>query len=323
MASLPSHASSQRRFPELSAESPSQNHSQSQSPSDHFDLNRPQTTLEPSASEVELQQDNIAPEPAEELYRCWICQQDSSEDAPGALWRRPCPCSLTAHDECLLEWITAEEAPRPGDLATTRRIVCPQCHAEIQIERPRDYLVLAVDSVRQVSRALILPAALSSLVACFYSGFLIYGINTLGLIMGREEAYRIMALPGTRDLRALHLMPQENNSRTLQRASQFLRRLSMSVDPFFPSMDWMPHWKLFVGLPLIAPSLVLSRTRLAEPYLTLVPLTVRQAINLWIQPANSWVVRPLPSFRLSQSSAMATITCNRICSSPRAPCLVQ
>lgn len=75
-----------------------------------------------------------------EPRRCWICQLDDTEDTPeSTAWRKPCPCSLEAHDECLLEWISAEEAPKKGELAHSKRIKCPQCSHEIMLERPRNY----------------------------------------------------------------------------------------------------------------------------------------------------------------------------------------
>jgi hypothetical protein len=101
-----------------------------------------------------------------------------------------------------------------------------------------------------------------------------YGINTLQMVFGHDEAYRMMALAGTRNLQIVNQVQPEHTMRALQVISRLLRRASMSLDPFLPSVDLMAHWKLFVGLPLIAPSLVLSRTRLAEPFFTIVPVTV-------------------------------------------------
>lgn len=267
---------SQRRSVQEQATGPHpQQTPETEQSSDSFVINPPSNLNMEEASIPAVQEQQAQDLPKQEVSRCWICQQDSTEDTPGTEWRTPCPCSLTAHDSCLLEWIIAEEAPRPGELAATRRIVCPQCHAEIKIERPRDYLVLATESVQRAARSLVIPAALSSLFACFYSGFLMYGINTLQMIFGHDEAYRIIAHAGASRLQVLHRIQPDPNSQALHIASRLLRRVSMSFDPFLPSTDLMAHWKLFVGLPLIAPSLVLSRTTLAEPFFTIVPVTVR------------------------------------------------
>jgi midasin (ATPase involved in ribosome maturation) len=102
-----------------------------------------------------------------------------------------------------------------------------------------------------------------------------YGINTLQMVFGRDEAYQIIALWGTRDLQVANQIQPDQSVLNLHTVSRFLRRVSMSFDPFLPSADFIPHWKLFVGLPLIAPSLILSRTRLAEPFFATIPVTVR------------------------------------------------
>lgn len=274
MTSIPSQASRRRSSLEQTAEPlPQGPSSQPESSPETFILNTQPVSSEPTSSDIPLHQPPQTP--TQEPRRCWICQQDSTEDPPDTEWRNPCPCSLTAHEQCLLEWITSEEAPRPGELASTRHIVCPQCHTEIQIERPRDYLVLTVEGIQRVAKVLILPTALSSVFACFYSGFLMYGINTLQMVFGRDEAYQIIALWGTRDLQVANQIQPDQSGLSLHTVSRFLRRVSMSFDPFLPSADFIPHWKLFVGLPLIAPSLILSRTRLAEPFFATIPVTVR------------------------------------------------
>jgi len=72
-----------------------------------------QQSAEPSATETTP----LAPEAcAEELERCWICQMDASEDEVPREWLNPCSCSLTAHNDCLLEWVSSEEAPRNGGI---------------------------------------------------------------------------------------------------------------------------------------------------------------------------------------------------------------
>ncbi|GAO47684.1 hypothetical protein SAICODRAFT_10421 [Saitoella complicata NRRL Y-17804] len=72
---------------------------------------------------------NLArPEPPR---RCWICLVDETEGAPdGApstlVWKKPCTCSLVAHEHCLLNWISIQESDARSDKAT-----CPQCRQPI------------------------------------------------------------------------------------------------------------------------------------------------------------------------------------------------
>jgi hypothetical protein len=276
MASLPSQTSWRRSSPSEQSlsepiETPSDSSScQPESSSQSFILNNPNMAQLPDSSNVEKAP---APEPpasqppTQEIRTCWICQQDSGDDTPGQQWRRPCPCSLTAHDECLLEWISSEEAPRPGDIATARQIKCPQCQAPIKIERPRDYLVLTTGKIQFIAKSLVAPTAVSAFLGCFYSGFLVYGVNTLHVVFGAEEAARIMA-PSPYDMGIL-------NAFKMRAGSHAVRKIFKIMDPFLPSVDSLPNWKLFVGLPLIAPSLVLLRTTVADKLFTVLPITVR------------------------------------------------
>lgn len=274
MASLPSHTSWRRASPSeptvpetisTTSSVPAQDSPSSES----YVLNRPQDA-EPSgifATEgSSLSPGPANPPPTTEVKTCWICQQESSDDVPGQEWRSPCPCSLTAHNECLLEWITSEEAPKPGDIATTHIIKCPQCQAPIRIERPRDYLVLAAEKVQSLARTFVVPTAISAFLGCFYSGFLVYGVNTLHVVFGAEEAARIMA-PDL-FIRAL-------DEERLPMLSKIFPIIFKATDPFFPALEFPLQWKLFVGLPLIGPSLILSRTTLADKAFSLLPITVR------------------------------------------------
>ena len=228
-----------------------------------FVLNNSQTPTTSSAQVQDSTATSAQPQ-KEDAPTCWICQQDASDDTPeSSEWRRPCPCSLTAHDECLLEWITSNEAPKPGEMATPQNVVCPVCQAPIKIERPRDYLVMLVDMIQRVAKGLILPTALSAFIGCFYSGFLMYGLNTMDLIFGQLEARR-MLMPSPLDLRA----------RNLAENSSFWRgifRFFKLSDPFMPLI---PGLKLCLGLPLIAPSLILARTRLADRLFAILPISV-------------------------------------------------
>lgn len=238
----------------------------SESSNPDFVLNNNRAPAISSASQAEEQTPaSPPPAPEPEVPTCWICQQDATDDTPeNSVWRRPCPCSLTAHDECLLEWITSQEAPKPGEMATTQKIVCPVCQAPIKIERPRDFLVMIADLIQKCAKTLVVPSALSALIGCFYSGFLVYGVNTMYLVFGQDEARRLL-MPSAQDLRA----------RAIIEDSGFwgaIFRFFKLSDPFLPTL---PGLKLFLGLPMIAPALVLSRTKLADQIFAILPISVR------------------------------------------------
>lgn len=272
MASLPSQASwrrssSSQQTNSESIETSSNNRSQPASSFEPFSLNTPQESEAFSTFANEASPMPASSPPTTEVRTCWICQQDSTDDTPGQEWRSPCPCSLTAHNECLLEWITSEEAPKPGDIQTTHVIKCPQCQAPIKIQRPRDFLVQAAGAVQSLAKIFVVPTAASALVGCFYSGFLVYGVNTLHVVFGSREAARLMT-PSPRYLRFW-------GDERLSILTKVVPTILKNLDPFFPSLESQFNWKLFVGLPLIAPALVLLRTTVADKFFSVIPVTVR------------------------------------------------
>lgn len=196
---------------------------------------------------------------------CWICQQDETEDETPMVWRAPCPCSLTAHDECLLEWITAQETMKKDEGNYNAPIQCPQCQTTIIVERPHDYIVQAYAALFGVVKACVIPTALSGLLGCVYSGFLVYGVNTVQLVFGHAEAQDMLA----------NMYPRPSLSSQWLRLTRETLRLSLTAfDPFFPEIQTNSDWRIFAGLPLIGPSLILLRTRFGNRGLSLPLLLV-------------------------------------------------
>lgn len=129
------------------------------------------------------------------IKKCWICICDSTEDDPSIppKWRSPCTCNLTAHEDCLLDWVADLENPanRKRDPPPSK-ILCPQCKSEIKIARPRNYVV---DSVRAFDRAvgrLVLPGLGLSLFGTIWTGFCIHGISAVHIVFGQNEARMIL-----------------------------------------------------------------------------------------------------------------------------------
>ncbi|KUJ07485.1 uncharacterized protein LY89DRAFT_536616, partial [Mollisia scopiformis] len=188
-----------------------------------------------------------------EVRTCWICQQDDTEDTPeNNVWRTPCPCSLTAHDSCLLEWIANEEAPKPGELAHNHKIVCPQCQAQINIQRPRDYLVAVVENIQWAAKWAMVPAATSATIGFAYSGLLVYGMNAMTLVFGAEETQEILR-NGFREADPGPMGPY----------LPLIRSGLRVMDPFLPVME-NSNPTLYYAVPLIAPALILFRTKVAD-----------------------------------------------------------
>ncbi|GAB7361972.1 hypothetical protein MBLNU230_g2009t1 [Neophaeotheca triangularis] len=226
----------------------------------------PQTASDPPPTQ------SAPPSTEDQTKKCWICFADSSEDPAtgGSPWRSPCPCALTAHETCLLDWIADLEAPNNSTPrnANNRRgllsqppILCPQCKNEIKLARPRDYIVDAVRGFERAVQRSITPSALGALAMALHQISVRHGVYAIYAVFGAEDGTRIlrplvdMAMQAPLELDAGALGPGEL-SRELGR--YYARRLS--------------HWRLYMGLPLISPMLVLSRTALADYVLPALPV---------------------------------------------------
>lgn len=201
-----------------------------------------------------------------EPRHCWICLQDEGEDTLNTSeWKSPCPCNLRAHEECLLEWITDLEATntRLGHIPTTA-ILCPQCKSQIRVQRPQDILVILTDLVRRVGRVLLVPAGISAVIGCLYSGSMVYGLNAIHLVFGTPAAHQLLG-NASGAISATTFWDRNWYDR--------LVRLFRATDPFLPVIG-PGNWHVWLSLPFVAPGLVLSRTSLADPIFSILPVGV-------------------------------------------------
>ncbi|KAJ5808220.1 Zinc finger RING-CH-type [Penicillium riverlandense] len=188
-------------------------------------------SLAPSANKSLSRSTHAIDEPR----KCWICYTDETEDSPlNSEWRSPCPCALTAHEACLLDWLADLENPqsrkRNGGGAT--KMVCPQCKTEIVVTRPRSYMVDTLRLMERVAGRLVLPGMVFTVAGTVWAGCCAHGIYSMYLVFGTEEAKQI---------------------------------LEDSVEG-----PWNPGLNL--GLPLIPLVLIFSRTRYAEGLLPAIPV---------------------------------------------------
>jgi hypothetical protein len=202
-----------------------------------------------------------ADEPDSPVKKCWICFSDSNEDTPETSpWRDPCPCALVAHEECLLDWIADMEAPKNSRnrSLTLPQITCPQCKSEIKLARPRNYIVDVARGLERLGSRMVWPGALTLLSGLIVQGNFALGMHTVYRIFGAQDGFRILR-PLMRQMVAppidLDLPPRLILARVLYKFSQHLR-----------------HWRLYIGVPLITPLLVLSRTALADSVLPALPV---------------------------------------------------
>lgn len=202
-----------------------------------------------------------ADDPDSDVKKCWICFSDSTEDTPETSpWRDPCPCALVAHEECLLDWIADSENTKNSRNRSFAppQITCPQCKSEIKLARPRNYIVDVTKGLERLGSRVVWPGAISLLGGLIIKGNFALGVHTIYRIFGAQDGYRILR-PLLRDMVTppldFDLPPRVIASSILYKFVQHAR-----------------HWRLYVGVPLITPLLVLSRTSLADSVLPALPV---------------------------------------------------
>lgn len=205
-------------------------------------LNKPSSSSEGQHTKTAAEASNKSLDPVSntldlsdsEPRKCWICYTDETEDSPlNAEWRSPCPCALTAHEACLLDWLADMENPRSRRRnGRPSKMLCPQCKSEIVVSRPRSYIIDVVRLVERLAGRLVLPGVVFTLAGTVWAGCCAHGVYSMYFVFGTEEARRI----------------------------------------FEESLDgsWSPSLNL--GLPLIPLVLIFSRTRYAEGLLPAIPV---------------------------------------------------
>ncbi|KAK0627279.1 hypothetical protein B0T14DRAFT_512336 [Immersiella caudata] len=136
----------------------------------------------------------IVPAPiatADTQHVCFICLQTDA-DAPNGPWVHACPCSLEAHEKCMLQWIAEmETTPRTStNSQSSQGLRCPACRARIRVEEPRDSVV-AFYNAFQRTYGRISPMILLTIVS---GGTMVgsawYGWNALSVFAGSHAARR-------------------------------------------------------------------------------------------------------------------------------------
>lgn len=141
------------------------------------------------------------------------------------------------------------------------QILCPQCKSEIHLARPKDYAVEAFRAVERVGARLITPGALMVLGTAAYRSCMVHGMQSIYAVFGAEDGYRILRPI----VRAWARPPLELNLDNMP--PHVVQRILWEH-----IKDHLSHWRLYVGLPLITPMLVLSRTSLADSILPVLPI---------------------------------------------------
>jgi hypothetical protein len=173
-------------------------------------------------------------------HECFICLFNDAE-TPGRAWVNPCPCTLEAHEDCMLRWVAETEQSR----RTSKNVLrCPACNARIGVDEPYDVVVHLRDRLhRTYSRAT--PAILAFM--------LMSGAGAASSYYGVIAA-RMFAGPGVMQWLGL---PQ-----------------LMHANPQVPWWRWRAAWMFsfkFWTLSLIAPALAIQRALPSLGSLFLIP----------------------------------------------------
>ncbi|KND87493.1 E3 ubiquitin-protein ligase MARCH5, partial [Tolypocladium ophioglossoides CBS 100239] len=126
-----------------------------------------------------------AARPPDAPRRCFICLTDEDTSDPPGSWVDPCPCTLEAHQDCMLSWVTdCERSNKP--------LQCPVCRSAIELEAPWDFVVAATDAVhRRFTRAspLVLFTGVSMGVQFSLQ---MYGAMALWTFAGKDTLLRFV-----------------------------------------------------------------------------------------------------------------------------------
>ena len=121
--------------------------------------------------------------------RCFICLTDQDTSEPDSAWVNPCPCTLEAHHDCMLSWVT--DCERTG-----KELICPVCKYHITMEGPWDPVVAFEGALRKrFSRASPYILCTAVFVGVNFS-LQMYGATAMSMFVGREQTLRFLVSGG-------------------------------------------------------------------------------------------------------------------------------
>ena len=175
---------------------------------------------------------------------CFICLLNDTE-TPDAKWVNPCPCTLEAHEDCMLRWVAETDQSASRSKGGLR---CPACNSRIRVDEPFDSFVFLRDRLhRAYSRTS--PLILLMLVASGgVAGSGWYGLTASHVFAGPDATGRWLGLQSLSGRRA-----------------------------DVPVWRWLPFWKLNAkiwALSLIGPGLTICRALPPLGNLVMVPASL-------------------------------------------------
>lgn len=147
----------------------------------------PRSVSPPSIPAAALEAIN-APRAPDAPRRCFICLTDQDPSDPPNSWVDPCPCTLEAHQDCMLSWVT--DCERSG-----KPLKCPVCKELIALEGPWDPVVALSDAVqKRFTHASPFMLFTSVSLGIQFSSQM-YGAMAMWMFAGRDALMQFMLGP--------------------------------------------------------------------------------------------------------------------------------
>lgn len=147
-------------------------------------------SVDPTVSQHHSQptQSTLANDDEDEVQQCWICYTDSLEDHSRP-FLHACQCTLVAHEQCLLDWLTAQ-AHSPAHRSGPPR--CPVCASPIVVRQHRSPLLRLYRRMRRTADHASLVATVGGVAASGWFVAASYGAWAVTTFMGDQVAHALV-----------------------------------------------------------------------------------------------------------------------------------
>ncbi|KAB5536035.1 hypothetical protein GE09DRAFT_1141217 [Coniochaeta sp. 2T2.1] len=211
-------------------------------------------------------------------HQCFICLLNDLE-SPGETFVNPCPCTLEAHESCLLRWVAESESNRTQN----KPLRCPACHARIRVDEPPDAVVALRDGLWRGFKNVSPYVLLSFVVGGGAVGSAWYGLMSAHLFAGPVATARWLGL---------HTLVNRRPNGAVWR--------------------WVPLWSFTAkiwALSLVGPGLAIGRAIPAVGNILLIPgsflagalLVAWDDMPTW-PPSPAWAITLFPFLSLTYNN---------------------
>ncbi|GAA5891692.1 hypothetical protein JCM8208_007370 [Rhodotorula glutinis] len=146
------------------------------------------SSYSPPAAAAPTSADEAHPLDAD-VRSCWICYTDSTED-DSRPFIHACSCTLLAHEQCLLDWLTAQAASPQQHHPHPPR--CPVCASPIVVREHRNDLLRLYRRLRRNADHASLVAAVGGVAASAWFVAAAYGAWAVKTFMGDQVAQALL-----------------------------------------------------------------------------------------------------------------------------------